>query len=111
MIEQQYIDLFETYREEIDKNATPGLNKERDAAFESFKKLGFPTSEPEDYKHSDISRAFDTELGLNLRNIPIPVNPYDAFKCDVPNLNTHVFFHNLLLLPNNLREFRELWWI
>ncbi|MFA7227338.1 MAG: SufD family Fe-S cluster assembly protein, partial [Dysgonamonadaceae bacterium] len=92
MIEQQYIDLFETYREEIDKNATPGLNKERDAAFESFKKLGFPTSEPEDYKHSDISRAFDTELGLNLRNIPIPVNPYDAFKCDVPNLNTHVFF-------------------
>ncbi len=92
MIEQQYIDLFETYRGEIDKNATPGLNKERDAAFESFKKLGFPTSEPEDYKHSDISRAFDTELGLNLRNIPIPVNPYDAFKCDVPNLNTHVFF-------------------
>ncbi len=92
MIEQQYIDLFETYREEIDKNATLGLNKERDAAFESFKKLGFPTSEPEDYKHSDISCAFDAELGLNLRNIPIPVNPYDAFKCDVPNLNTHVFF-------------------
>ncbi len=92
MIEQQYIDLFETYREVIDQNATAGLNKERDAAFEVFKKLGFPTSKMEDYKQSDISRAFDAELGLNLRNIPIPVNPYNAFKCDVPHLNAHVFF-------------------
>ena len=92
MIEQQYIDLFETYREVIDQNATAGLNKERDAAFEVFKKLGFPTSKMEDYKQSDISRAFDAELGLNLRNIPIPVNPYNAFKCDVPYLNAHVFF-------------------
>ena len=92
MIEQQYIDLFETYRKEIDRNSASGLNKERDAAFEAFKKLGFPTSKLEDYKQSDISRAFDAELGLNLRNIPIPVNPYNAFKCDVPNLNTHVFF-------------------
>lgn len=92
MIEQQYIDLFETYREVIDQNATEGLNKERDAAFEAFKKWGFPTSKLEDYKQSDISRAFDADLGLNLRNIPIPVNPYDAFKCDVPHLNAHVFF-------------------
>lgn len=92
MIEQQYIDLFETYRKEIDQNSSTGLNRERDAALDVFKKTGFPTSKLEDYRHSDISRAFDAELGLNLRNIPIPVNPYHAFKCDIPNLNTHVFF-------------------
>ena len=92
MIEQQYIDLFNKYRSEIDANSVAGLNKHRDAAFETFNKLGFPTAKSEEYKHTDISRIFDADLGLNLRNIPIPVNPYEAFKCDVPNLNTNVYF-------------------
>ena len=92
MIEQQYIDLFNDYRSELDANSVAGLNRHRDAAFEAFSKSGFPTSKLEDYKHTDVSRAFDGDLGLNLRNIPIPVNPYEAFKCDVPNLNTNVYF-------------------
>ena len=92
MIEQQYIDLFEQYRSEIDGNSVEGLNKHRNAAFRKFSEIGFPTSKQEDYKHSNIVRAFDADLGLNLRNIPIPVNPYDAFKCDVPNLSTYVYF-------------------
>lgn len=92
MTEQQYIDLFETYRQELDANSVAGMNKERDAAFDAFKKIGFPTSRSEDYKHSNIVSAFDADLGLNLRNIPIPVDPYDAFKCDVPNLSTYLYF-------------------
>lgn len=92
MIEQQYIDLFEQYRNELDANSIAGMNSHRDAAFDIFKQTGFPSSRLEDYKHSNIVRRFDTELGLNLRNIPIPVNPYDAFKCDVPNLSTYTYF-------------------
>ncbi|MFA6862897.1 MAG: Fe-S cluster assembly protein SufD, partial [Dysgonamonadaceae bacterium] len=84
MIEQQYIDLFQQYRAEIDNNSIETLNVQRDAAFETFKNIGFPTSKIEEYKHSDVSHAFDAELGLNIRNLPIPVNPYDTFKCDVP---------------------------
>lgn len=92
MIEQQYINLFEQYRNELDANSVSALNSHRDAAFEAFVKLGFPTSKSEDYKHTDVSRVFDADLGLNLRNIPIPVNPYEAFKCDVPNLSTYLYF-------------------
>ncbi len=92
MIEQQYTDLFEQFRSELDANSVEGLNRHRDAAYETFRQIGFPTSRQEDYKHSNIARTFDTELGLNLRNIPVPVNPYDAFKCDVPNLSTHLYF-------------------
>jgi Fe-S cluster assembly protein SufD len=92
MIEQQYIDLFTQFREELDVHSVKGLNLHRDAAFETFRQIGFPTSKQEDYKHSDIVRTFDADLGLNLRNIPVPVNPYDAFKCDVPNLSTHLYF-------------------
>lgn len=92
MIEQQYKDLFQQFRSELDANSVEGLNRHRDAAFDRFQQIGFPTSREEDYKHSNVARLFDMDLGLNLRNIPIPVNPYDAFKCDVPNLSTHLYF-------------------
>ncbi len=92
MTEQQYIDLFQQYRSEIDSNSVGVMNQLRDAAFQTFKEIGFPTSKLEEYKHSDVSRAFDADLGLNIRDIPIPVNPYDTFKCDVPNLDTNLHF-------------------
>ena len=92
MIEQQYKDLFQQFRSELDVNSVEGMNRHRDAAFDRFQQIGFPTSREEDYKHSNVARLFDMDLGLNLRNIPIPVNPYDAFKCDVPNLSTHLYF-------------------
>lgn len=92
MIEQQYKDLFQQFRSELDVNSVEGMNRHRDAAFDRFQQIGFPTSREEDYKHSNVARVFDMDLGLNLRNIPIPVNPYDAFKCDVPNLSTHLYF-------------------
>ncbi|NCD08685.1 MAG: Fe-S cluster assembly protein SufD [Negativicutes bacterium] len=92
MIEQQYIDLFTQFRGELDGHSVKGMNLHRDAALEKFKQIGFPTSKQEEYKHSNIVRTFEGDLGLNLRNIDIPVNPYDAFKCDVPNLSTHLYF-------------------
>lgn len=92
MTEQQYIDLFQKHRHEIDANSSEGINNARDAAFEAFKKIGFPSSKDEDYKHSNIMRVFDGNFGLNLRNVPIAVNPYDVFKCDVPDLKTHLHF-------------------
>lgn len=92
MTEQQYIDLFQQYRSVIDSNSVGVMNEQRDAAFETFKEIGFPTSKLEEYKHSDVSRAFNTELGLNIKDIAIPVNPYDTFECDVPNLATNLHF-------------------
>src|SRR5690554_3154218 len=92
MIEQQYIDLFQQHREDIDDNSVDVMNELRDEAFDTFKEMGFPTSKEEEYIHSNISRAFDVDLGLNIRDIPISVNPYDTFKCDVPNLATNLHF-------------------
>ena len=68
------------------------MNRHRDSAFVKFKQIGFPTSKLEDYKHSNIARQFDADYGLNIKNIDIPVNPYETFKCDVPNLNTFTYF-------------------
>jgi Fe-S cluster assembly protein SufD len=92
MIEEQYIALFEQYRGEVDKYSAEGMNRLRDAALEAFKRTGFPTTKQEEYRHSNIVHTFDADLGLNLRNIPVNVSPYDAFKCNVPNLDTHLCF-------------------
>ncbi|MCD7972957.1 MAG: Fe-S cluster assembly protein SufD [Candidatus Azobacteroides sp.] len=92
MVEKQYTDLFEQYREVIDEHAAPVLNTLRDKAFNDFRQLGFPTTKLEDYKYTDIRQAFEPDYGLNIKRLDIPVNPYQAFQCDVPNMSTHLYF-------------------
>lgn len=68
------------------------LNALRDQAFEDFQRLGFPTQKVERYKYTDVAEAFAPNYGLNINRLQIPVNPYDVFKCDVPNLSTSLYF-------------------
>ena len=39
-----------------------------------------------------MQALFAPDYGLNLNRLEIPVNPYDAFRCDVPNLSTSLYF-------------------
>lgn len=68
------------------------MNAVRDEAYENFKRLGFPTKKVERYKYTDIAKLFEPNYGLNINRLDIPVNPYDAFRCDVPNLSTSLYF-------------------
>ncbi|MCF0197010.1 MAG: Fe-S cluster assembly protein SufD [Bacteroidaceae bacterium] len=90
--EQQYIELFQGSRSAIDNHSAPLLNARRDAAFADFRRLGFPTQKVERYKYTDVAAAFAPDYGLNINRIRIPVNPYEAFRCDVPNLSTSLYF-------------------
>ncbi|NDW09352.1 Fe-S cluster assembly protein SufD [Dysgonomonas sp. 520] len=92
MIENQYIDLFTTYRADIDSNSAAGINYHREKAFEAFKALGFPTSKQEDFLHSDIATAFEPDYGINIRRIPLKIDPYTDYKCNVPDLSTNLYF-------------------
>ncbi|GJG27912.1 MULTISPECIES: Fe-S cluster assembly protein SufD [Segatella] len=90
--EKQYIELYTTAREMICKHAAEPLNAIRDKAFEDFKKQGFPSKKVERYKYTNMDKLFEPDYGLNLNRLEIPVNPYDAFRCDVPNLSTSLYF-------------------
>ncbi|MDH6303555.1 Fe-S cluster assembly protein SufD [Parabacteroides sp. PF5-5] len=90
--EQQYIDLFTQYEDLIRSHASEVLNKPRIEAFKDFERLGFPSTKEEDYKYTDVSQAFAPDYGVNLKRVNIPVNPYDVFRCDVPNLGTALYF-------------------
>ena len=68
------------------------MNAERDAAYERFAASGFPTRKVERYKYTDIAKLFEPNYGLNLNRLTIPVDPYQAFRCDVPNLSTSLYF-------------------
>lgn len=90
--ERQYIELYEQTRQMICSHSSDVMNAVRDEAFECFRRMGFPTRKVERYKYTDMSKLFEPDYGLNLNRLDIPVNPYDAFRCDVPNLSTSLYF-------------------
>ena len=90
--EQQYIELYEQARQVIFDHAPKAMNTVRDQAFEDFKVQGFPSKKVERYKYTDIQKLFAPDYGVNLNRLEIPVDPYEAFRCDVPNLSTSLYF-------------------
>ena len=90
--EQQYIELYQQAREMIFSHAPEVMNAVRDEAFENFKTLGFPSRKVERYKYTDMQKLFEPDYGVNLSRLQIPVDPYEAFHCDVPNLSTSLYF-------------------
>ena len=90
--EQQYIDLYRECREQICAHSADVLNAVRDEAFNSFERLGFPSRKVERYKYTTIDKLFEPNYGLNINRLEVPVDPYKAFRCDVPNLSTSLYF-------------------
>lgn len=90
--EQQYIDIFLECESAINRHSSQLLNSKRAEAFENFKKNGFPTRKVEKYKYTDADALFAPDYGLNINRLVIPVNPYEVFKCDVPNMSTALYF-------------------
>ena len=90
--EKQYIELYEQAREMIFSHAPEVMNAMRDQAFEDFKAQGFPSKKVERYKYTDIQKLFEPDYGVNLSRLQIPVDPYETFRCDVPNLSTSLYF-------------------
>jgi Fe-S cluster assembly protein SufD len=90
--EQTYIDVYEQHRGMINQHSAAPLNALRDKAMDDFRRLGLPTRKLEKYKYTDVQALFATDYGLNLNRLDIPVNPYEVFKCDVPNMSTALYF-------------------
>ncbi len=90
--EKQYIDLYQQCREMICGHSSDAMNVVRDEAFARFASAGFPSQKVERYKYTDMQALFAPNYGLNLNRLQIPVDPYNAFRCDVPNLSTSLYF-------------------
>ena len=89
---QNYIDLFSQNRALVDKGSAGAMNTLRDKALECLTRNGLPHNKLEEYLHTDVSRWFEPDWGLNLARIDMPVDFAQAFKCNVPNLSTQLYF-------------------
>lgn len=90
--EKQYIDLYHECRQQIYDHSADAMNAVRDTAFADFQRQGFPTRKVERYKYTSIDELFEPNYGLNINRLEVPVDPYKAFRCDVPNLSTSLYF-------------------
>ena len=90
--ERQYIDLYEQCRSMISGHSCDVMNAGREVAYEAFREGGLPTRKVEEYKYTNMQELMAPDLGLNLNRLDIPVDPYEAFRCDVPNLSTQLYF-------------------
>ena len=90
--EQQYIDLYAQAEALLRAHSAEPLNRLRARAFADFERQGFPTRRQEAYKYTDIAKCFEPDYGMNFKRLAFPVNPYEVFKCDVPNMSTALYF-------------------
>lgn len=97
--EQNYIELFESNRALVESGSASLLNNLRSHALEYLDKYGFPQTCHEEYQHTDLSKWFELDWGLNLARKTMPINIAQAFKCNVPNLSTQPF-----VLANDMFE-------
>ena len=89
---QNYIDLFKKNRALVDCGSAEVLNSLRDAALSSLEQYGLPHNGLEEYLHTDVSKWFEPDWGMNLARLDMPVDFAQAFKCSVPNLSTQLYF-------------------
>ena len=89
---QNYIDIFGQNRALIDKGSAGVMNALRDKAMESLMRYGLPHKGLEEYLHTDVATWFEPDWGMNLSRIDMHVDKAQAFKCNVPNLSTLLYF-------------------
>ena len=108
--EKQYIDLYDQTTEMLCDNSVNVMNLQRSAARQALLENGLVGLNTERYRHTDMEKIFAPDYGVNLKRMDFPINPYDAFKCGVPNIGSTLFFvvndsfYNKDLPKNNLPE-------
>ncbi|MDD2601962.1 MAG: Fe-S cluster assembly protein SufD, partial [Prevotella sp.] len=41
---------------------------------------------------SDLAKLFEPNYGVNINRLEFPLDPYNVFSCDVPNMSTSLYF-------------------
>ncbi|MCF8335683.1 MAG: Fe-S cluster assembly protein SufD [Bacteroidales bacterium] len=118
-LKDRYLDYFYKNLEYLKDGLPAYINDKREKAIQTFQKKGIPHNKNEAYKYTDLNSAFEKQYKNYMHPKKIDFNLDDIFKCDVPELNTHVvlllngwFYENKTprrQLPNGviISSFRE----
>ncbi|MDE7081384.1 MAG: Fe-S cluster assembly protein SufD [Muribaculaceae bacterium] len=88
---RQYIDLYRANGEELDSRSAPVINALRPEACRRLEEMELPAAGSEDYEVTDLSALLGHDYGLNVRRVPLAVDPAESFRCGVPRMSTALF--------------------
>lgn len=83
------INLYQQNKPAIEEGLPESINKFREDAIRSFDRLGIPYKGEENYRYTDMMRAFGKLYGYTFKAPIIKVDPETYFQCAVPDLDTH----------------------
>ena len=88
----QLASLFEQSREKLNQGSSPILNRMREVSFKRFAQTGVPDFKNEDYKYTILKPAFEKSYRQELVRESGLINLNEVFKCNIPQLDTHLVF-------------------
>ena len=91
-IREHYIQFFEHLEKTQNGDAPDFMKHIRRSALEQFSILGLPDRKHEQYRYTDLNALFTRGFDPILAPSPTTFDVEHVFKCDVPTLNTHLFF-------------------
>ncbi|MDI3526530.1 MAG: Fe-S cluster assembly protein SufD [Tenuifilum sp.] len=89
-IHEELVDLYLNNLDLITEGSADLLNQHREEAIQHFKLLGIPTTKNEKYKYSKIDNLFTYDYEKYFAPKKITFNVDDIFRCDIPELDTHL---------------------
>ena len=89
---KQYIDLYKENRNIIESHSIDAMNALREKAFAALGGKRLPIKGDENYEITDLEAEFATDYGVNINRFDFGADTASAFRCDVPNMSTWLYF-------------------
>ena len=86
-----YIDLYRANGEDLDSRSAPVINALRRDACRRLEEMTLPAAGTENYEVTDLPGILGHDYGLNVRRVPLAVDPAESFRCGVPRMSTALF--------------------
>ena len=86
------VSLFEQNKEILNQGSSPILNRIREVSVKRFAQIGIPDFKYEDYKYTNLKPAFEKSYRQELVRESGLINLNEVFKCNIPQLDTHLAF-------------------
>ena len=87
---KKYIDFYQASEDILKKESSEEINRHRQKALESFKKIGFPNKTDESYKYTDLEPLFAEDLEMSIQTQKLDIDAERIFKCDVLHLDAYL---------------------
>lgn len=89
---KQYIDLYKENRNTIESHSINAMNALRSNALKALEGKRLPIKGDENYEITDLESVYAPDYGININRYDFGADTANAFRCDVPNMSTWLYF-------------------